>query len=169
MSILDRLLGAQPDPTKDWPIEPPPPAAFDLTHRAFGSLIFGGSLESAKSLGRPDRFEWTQPDYCELLYARSGFQIDFSHGSFGYLAFFLGPDALLPRHPDMTFSQPELGEGIRLTDDTSRAQLDACFGLPDAEDTDENETILFYTRNGIAVEFEYARNGLLKRCNLYPK
>src|SRR5689334_17591360 len=30
MNIFDRLLGRRPDPTKDWPLEPPVPAGFDL-------------------------------------------------------------------------------------------------------------------------------------------
>src|SRR5215213_799285 len=48
MSIFDRLLGRRPDPTKDWPLEPPMPAGFDLARRAFGSLAFGDRLESAR-------------------------------------------------------------------------------------------------------------------------
>src|SRR6185369_17404690 len=122
MNIFDRLLGRRPDPTKDWPLEPPLPAGFDFARRAFGSLGFGDRLEAARFLGRPDSFEWREPGYCELLYARSGFQIDFEDGRFAFLAFFLGSDAHLPSHPEMRFSQPKLGEGIQLAAETSRAQ-----------------------------------------------
>jgi len=140
----------------------------------FGRLRFGDALNAAAFLGRPDRFVWTQSEYCELLYASGGFQLDFDGGEFAYAAFFVGPDNSLPKHRALEFSKPRLRgctpDGIRLSRDTDRELLERLLGLPTSVDTEVRETILFYTRKKIALEFEMdGKTGRLKRWNLYPE
>jgi len=135
---------------------------------------FGDDFAAAAFLGRPDRFEWTQGEYCELLYAAGGFQIDYDKGRFAYLAFFIGPDEFLPEHSALKFSEPRLLggaiEGMQLTRDVDTPLLEHMFGPPDSVDTDSDETILYYTRQNITMEFEMdGKTGGLKRWNLYPK
>jgi len=140
----------------------------------FGSLRFGDGLDAAAFLGRPDEFEWTLPEYCELLYASGGFQIEFEKGRLAYIAFFIGPDDLLPTHRALAFSEPlvhgRAPETIRLSRDCDRSVLERMFGAPDSVDTDCDETILYYTRQNVTMEFEInGKTGQLKRWNLYPQ
>ena len=174
MSLLDRLLGRRPDPTLNWGAFSLPIPDYDLTEMRFGTLRFGDAFDAAAFLGRPNRFEWTQGDYCELLYASGGFQIDYDDSKFAYLAFFIGPDDCLPMHRPLEFSKPRLlgctPDGIRLSRDTDRVLLDWLFGAADSTDTEPRETILCYTRQNVTMEFEMdGKTGRLKRWNLYPK
>jgi len=174
MNILDRLFGRRPDPTAGWGTSQQPIPDFDLSQMRFGSLRFGDGIEAASFLGRPDRFAWTQADYCELLYARGGFQLDFDKGRFAYLAFFIGPDKFVPTHEGFEFSQPRLRgcaqDGARLSREMDQPALERLVNAPDSADSDAAETILYYTRQGITMEFEMdGKSGRLKRWNLYPK
>jgi hypothetical protein len=174
MSLFDKLLGRRPDPTQTWGAAALPIPDYDLSRMCFGTLQFGDALDAAAFLGRPERFEWTQAGYCELLYASGGFQIDYDHGRFAYLAFFIGPDDNLPKHAALEFSKPCLRgstpDGIRLSRDTERAMLEQLFGVPESVDSGSQETILHYTRHNVSMEFEMdGQAGRLKRWNLYPK
>lgn len=174
MSLLDRLLGKRNDPTLGWGGFRLPIPEFDLKEMRFGALRFGDDFAAAEFLGRPDRFRWTQDEYCELLYPTGGFQIDYDHNRFAYLAFFIGPDDHLPKHRALKFSKPRLLgcklEGIALSRDTDRTLLDKLFGAAEAVDTEPQEVVLFYSRQEVTLEFEMdGKSGRLKRWNLYPK
>ena len=174
MSLFDQLLGRRPDPTKNWKDYHPPMPDLDLSKMRFGPLGFGEDFDAAAFLGRPDRFQWTLDNYCELLYASSGFQIDYDAGRFAYLAFFIAPDEHLAKHKDLRFSKPRvLGfspEGNLITQDYTREMLQERFGPAESTDAEPEETILYYSRQGVTMEFELdGKNGRLKRWNLYPK
>ncbi len=174
MSFLDRFFKRSTDPTSRWPPFSLPLPDFDLTEMRFGALRFGDAINAAASLGRPDRIEWTRRDYCELLYASGGFQIDFDNRRFAYLAFFIGPDEVLPQHAALEFSKPRLRggtyDGIRLSRETDQPRLERLLGAPDSADIDPGETVLYYTQRGVAMEFELdGPTGRLKRWNLYPE
>jgi hypothetical protein len=174
MSFLNRLLGKRPDPTLTWGAFSPPIPDFDVAQMRFGSIRFGDPIEAAAFLGRPDRLEWTHGQYCQLLYASGGFQIDFDKSRFVYLAFFLGPDDCPPEHKALEFSTPQVRgcnpNGIRLSPQTDRAMLERTFGAPASVDVEPEEAILYYYRQGITMEFELeGKSGQLKRWNLYPK
>lgn len=174
MSLLNRLLGRRSDPTLGWGALQLPLPDFDVTKMKFGSLEFGAALEAAAFLGRPDRFEWTQSTYCVLLYATAGFQIDFDGGKFAYLAFFIGPDDCMAAREKLEFSRPLLRgcvpDDVRLSCDTDLAQLEQLFGKAELVDAEPKETILYYSRAGVTMEFEMdGPSGRLKRWNLYPK
>jgi hypothetical protein len=115
MRILDRVFGRRADPTKDWPTEVGEAPECDLSRMAFGPLCFGSPIEAARCFGRPDRFRWKTGDYCELLYARAGFQLDFEEGRLVYVAFFIGEDESSSLHPTAATAQPRLRGGARLT------------------------------------------------------
>jgi hypothetical protein len=170
MRILDWLLRRRPDPTAGWPDFRPAALEFDLGHKRFGPLRFGDEVAAAAPLGRPDLCSWSGREDCELTYARGGFELAFEGGRFVYLAFFIGPDKFLPRHPGLRFAEPRLlgwgPAGVCLSRQTDARQLRGQFGPPDGQD--EDETILSYTRAGVAIEFELDRAGRLKRCNLSP-
>lgn len=168
ITLKERLRSAAGDPTETWPPASADVPAIDWSELRFGPIAFGDPLECAAGLGRPDRFRWTQPGYCELLYARSGFQIDFDRGRFAYLAWFIGPDPANPQHDAMNFGTPTLDEDFALTRDTHIEQVRARLGPATSEDVDDHETVLFYTGGGIVLEFEFDADGRLKRWNLYP-
>ena len=173
MKLIDRLLGRRSDPTLSWPPSTVPMPDFDINTMQFGALHFGDPLEAAASLGRPDRFMWTQDEYCELLYASRGFQLDFDRGKLAYLAFFIGPDEFVPTHSAFQFSKPRVHgvaiDGIELSPGVDRALIEKLLGPPDSVDVDAEEVILFYNRQGITLEFELdGKAGALKRWNLYP-
>jgi hypothetical protein len=174
VGIFDWLLRRRPDPTVHWPDFRPPAPDFDLARRCFGPLRFGDELATAVLLGRPDLFQWTGSDSCDLIYARGGFELEFRGGRFVSLAFFIGPDRFVPRHPELRYAEPRLlgwnPEPVCLSRTTDRAQLANQLGPAEAVDAaDEDETILAYTRTGVAMEFELDRAGRLKRWNVLPE
>lgn len=147
---------------------------FDMNEMRFGPLRFGDSFREAAFLGQPDRSDWIEKDYCALLYAAEGFQMDFEKGRFVYLAFFIGPDRCLPEHAALKYCEPQLRggalDGVSLSSNVDRAVLRQWFGEPEAEDTDAEESILSYTRNQLVMEFEFdGASGHLKRWNIFPK
>ncbi|HXJ62032.1 MAG TPA: hypothetical protein VNU68_35795 [Verrucomicrobiae bacterium] len=174
MSLLTRLFERRPDPTRDWGPPSPTLPEFDLNEMRFGALKFGDGFEAAAFLGRPDRIEWPQRDYCTLLYASNGFQIDYEAGQLAYLGFLIGPDDSLPQHPGLRYSQPRVrGAGrfssIILSPEIERAALEQWLGGADSVDIDAEETILYYTRQGVTLEFELGGEPRrLKRWSLYP-
>lgn len=167
MNFLERFLSL--DPTRDWPVECSFPVGFDVERGAFGPLAFGDPVVAARFLGRPSSFERTSSDSCMLQYARSGFEIEFDTNRFSYIAFFIGPDEYLPTHPELRFSRPQVDADFVLVPDTTVAQLQGRFGLPESVDADQDETVLFYSLTCLTMEFEFDAAGPLKRWNLYPK
>jgi hypothetical protein len=173
MKFLSRLFKGRTDPTESWDTLRSPLPGFDLNTMSFGPLRFGDDIKDAAFIGRPDRIEWVDDNYCTLLYAPEGFQIDFGHGKLAYVGFFIGPDRSQPEHASLKFSMPKLlggdaGEMVLTPQVDSRA-LRERLGEPTSEDTDDRESILNYSRRGITMEFELdASSGRLKRWNLFP-
>lgn len=168
VGILDFLFGRQEDLTKDWSILEFEMPDFDLSDLSFGPLHFGCELSLAHAFGRPDLFHWRGSDYCELVYARHGFQIDFEGEKLRYIAFFIGPDSCLPELPSMVFSQPRLKKVAQFTQQTTNEELTELFGEAKSEDFDSDEIILTFVRSGLALEFELTSEGFLKRWNIFP-
>ena len=169
MKLLDLLSGRRVDPTAAWPVRDYDVPAVDLSRMPFGALRFGASLQEALYFGRPESFSWSRKDYCELLYARGGFQLDFERGNLSYVAFFVGQDACLPDHPALSFTKPRIKGGGQLTQETRKDDLQKLFGSIESEDVDSEETILTFLRSGVTLEFELNAEGYLKRWNLFPK
>lgn len=173
MKLLDHFFRRRSDPTLSWSTSRPSLPAFDVSAMRFGSLRFGDGLEAAAFLGRPDRFTWTSKEYCELLYASSGFQIDCDKTHFAYLAFLIGPDDCQPAHEELKFARPKLRgctpHEITLSSATTRRKLEESLGNADSVDDEPDEVILSYLRHGVMMEFELDGTAeRLKRCNLYP-
>lgn len=139
----------------------------------FGDLRFGDEFQRAAFLGRPDNVTWTLASYCQLLYVSEGFQIDFDEEKFAYAAFFIGPDDYSPKHPALKFSKPTVlvgGRGaVSLSSETDRTSILSIFGEPESVDSEPEEEILYYTIQGITLEFELDIKRSLKRWNLYPQ
>jgi len=139
-----------------------------------GEMRFGDALDTAQQYGRPDKFSWSSRDYCELLYANAGFQIDFDEGKFCYAAYFIGPDGrYTPYHADLRFSRPRLLldslHPVALSQQIEPNAIERALGEPKARDVDAEETILFFDRDGLTLEFEFdGPSQRLKRFNVYP-
>lgn len=171
-NLLRLLFDARPNPTVSWPRFDTTPA-FNFDEGRFGPLTFGDPIKAACSLGRPDEFDWIDDNYCQMLYARGGFQIDFEGGKFCYIAFFVGPDKHAPTNRQLEFSRPQIernGQRRRLLPELPRAELGKIFGPTTNIDEDADEAILYYEINGITVEVElHGKSDRVKRCNLYPR
>jgi hypothetical protein len=166
--LIGKLFGLQKDPTADWPILVQSTPEVDCTRRMVSSMHFGDPWTVARQFGRPDRFRWIQPGYCELIYAQAGWQMDFDQDRFAYVAFFIGPDCYVPTMcPPISFSRPHV-DGMTLSCETTQAQVEQKFGPPRSRDRDEDETILFYAGSALTLEFELTPAGNLKRLNIYP-
>lgn len=168
-SLLARLRkdpAAQGDLTVDWPRQSTVAPGIDTVGGKLGPVKFGTNLDSARFFGRPDQFSWTQRGYCELIYAKAGFQIDYDSGQLGYAAFFIGPDLLLPA--GVFFSAPTLDSSFRLSSDTSLAQVNSAIGPPKSQDRDDEEAITVYEKGILTLELEWNPKGKLKRLNVYP-
>ncbi len=169
MGILDFFGWGREDPTKDWPVVEFDMPEFDLKDLSFGPLHFGCEFDLVHAFGRPDRFSWSGRDYCELVYARYGFQIDFEDGRLRYIAFFVGPDRHLPDRLEINFSQPSLKKTARFTAQTTADDLKQIFGEASSEDFDSDEIVLTFSRSGLALEFELTAEAALKRWNIFPE
>ncbi len=157
------------DPTQEWPHSTLPLPVVDLDNRRFGALRFGDPLEKARYFGKPDRFRAIRNTYYELVYTRCGFQLDFDQGLLAYLAFFIGPDPSFPTSEKISFCQPSLLGGPILSGKTHQAELLKWLGAPQLQDSDPDETVLYYHQAGMTLEFELNPKGYLKRWNLFPK
>ncbi len=164
--LLERLAGRPHDPTVAWPVVDAEAPPVDLFRRAVGPLPFGAALADAEVFGRPDQLRWTSRRYCELVYRRAGFQLDFDGGALVYAAFFLGPDACAP--PGVRFCVARLSNGAVLSGATTLADVEAAIGEPVARVEDDAERILTYERERLTLEIEAAPSGTLKRLNVFP-
>ena len=75
--FLSNLFRRRTDPTRGWRSFGVPTPDFDLNTSRFGTLRFGDSIDAAAFLGRPESFEGTERESCQLLYASSGFELEF--------------------------------------------------------------------------------------------
>jgi hypothetical protein len=169
MKLVERFLHDSSDPTERWAPAVWTAPAFDWSDLRFGPICFGDPLERAEPLGRPDIFRRTLPGYCEMIYLRAGFQIDFDDGRFAYIAYFIASDPQEENHPDMGYSTPVLDDELTLTPDVLADDIKQKLGPPSDEQIDIDETVLVYAGGGIVVEFEFDADGRLKRWNLYPQ
>lgn len=173
MSILDLILGRRKDPTREWGKTISELPEYDLEQMRFGTLRFGDPINAASSLGRPEQFQFIQAEYCELIYASLGFQIDFEEGRLACILFFIGPDEFQPKDPKLRFSKPRvrgcLSKNVQLSEAVDRSELERMFGSPKSVDVDDDETILFYELRGTTMEFEFdGKTGRLKLWKLFP-
>ena len=166
-SLISKLTGERLDPTRAWPVSSPATPVVDLARRTIGSLRFGDPIDGAHVFGRPDRFRWSQKDYCELLYAGAGFQIDFDAGRFVYVAFFVGSGAGLPESSDLRFTSVRI-DGGEISSKSSVSDLQTLFGRPLSDDREDEEIVVCYVRNGLIIEFEAAPSGTLSRVGIFP-
>ncbi|PKL41528.1 MAG: hypothetical protein CVV41_18230 [Candidatus Riflebacteria bacterium HGW-Riflebacteria-1] len=169
MGFFDFLFGNKEDPTKDWPVTDFSTPDFVMQEQSFGRLHFGCELADAQHFGRPDLFVWRDNDYCELVYACHGFQLDFEEGRLCYIAFFIGPDSCLPNLPGMVFSQPCFEKVAQFTQKTTSQDLVDLFGEPISEDFDSEEIVRNFVHSRLVFECELTPEGFLKRLNLFPE
>jgi hypothetical protein len=101
-----------------------------------------------------------------LIYANSGFQIDFYADRLEYAAFFIGPDSRMLEIPSPAFSTPRIN-GILVSRETSLKTILSSFGPPKSQDNDPEETVLLYTNGKIELEFEFGPAGKLKHVSLW--
>ena len=161
------LLAGAPDFVVRWPELPVAAPDIDPANAAIGPLTFGCALEAASVFGRPTRFVGSERDYCELLYAAAGFQIDFDSGHLAYAAFFVAADELLPAL-DITFCEVRLrGIGVLTWASTPR-DVEALLGPPTSRDDDPDESVWCYEMETVTVELEFGSTGKLKRVNVFP-
>jgi hypothetical protein len=165
--LLSKLRPALPDPTREWPRRGIATLSVDTRRGTVGSLGFGSEIAAARVWGRPDSLRWTQPGYCELVYAAAGFQVDFDAGRLAYAAFFIAEDESLPTGMPVVFSTP-IVDGTRLTSGMSAKRIEGFFGAPEVDDHDGDEWVLTYVRGAVTAELEGAAAGTLKRVNVYP-
>jgi len=177
MKFLQRLLGTKtggpPNPTIDWP-EPQNVELNLVPHEGrLGNLRFGASIENARIFGKPSRFRWIRNNYCELLYAQAGFQIDFDGGQFGYMAFFINRHVAEPDIAggfDLAIVNLLLADGGtgQLTKESKRDVIEGYYGTATRIDDDDDEIVLHYEIAGVTMEFELDPNDkTLMRLNLY--
>lgn len=178
MKLLDRIFGKkrsnQPDPTVDWPC----PVAIEpelVPHEGrFCDLAFGAPMDAARKFGKPSRCRWLEDEYCELLYAQAGFQIEFEAGRLAYLAFFVNQPAAMPDVEggfDAAVVKLRLtgGRTGQLSHESTRDDIERLFGSPARMEEEPDETILTYLVAGFTMEFEMQpEGGTLVRFNIYP-
>lgn len=86
--IIKNFFKGLADPILEWPVVSIITPEFDTAQKKLGTLAFGDKLEKAVILGRPTARRYTGKNYVQLLYANSGFQVDFNNGCLAYAAFF---------------------------------------------------------------------------------
>lgn len=166
--LIEMFTSAFPNPCADWPKLDVVTPTFDTEKRRVGDLEFGAPLSMAKSFGKPDAVEPVEDDAMNLVYARAGFQLEFTNEAFSCVAFFVAQDGLQPDLPELSFSEPVVNSR-KLTSSHDAAMFENVFGVPSSVDQDDSETILYYRFGGLTVEFELGAAGKLKRVNSYPE
>jgi hypothetical protein len=155
------------DPTHSWEAgegAAPDPSAMSLQ---VPSLPFGCPLETARTLGKPDAFEWRsrREHHCELLYAARGLRLRFKDDKLIDVSYLIGPDAC--EHPAFKPSEPRAPDGTRLGPEIDRAQIVKLFGEPDPGGSDETCLQIFHG-HGVASDFYLDDHGQLREWSLYP-
>ncbi len=162
MSVLDWF-----DPTRDWPVVAGPAPDVNRVLMQFDALRFGAPIESAKVLGRPDKFHWDNMVHrdCDLLYASKGLRLRFQEGKLREVRFLIGAES--SDHPEFAPAQPMAPDGTRLTAQTSKDQIQAVFGPADPGGSDDTCLQIFH-RNGVASDFDLDQQGQLTEWAIYP-
>jgi hypothetical protein len=162
MGVLDWL-----DPTRSWPEVPGPAPELSRITMQLEGLRFGDPIESARSLGRPDRFEWRSrvKKDCDLVYARKGLRLRFTRGHLSEVGFLIAPGS--SDLPGFAPSRPLAPDGTRLGPEADRARIVALFGQPDPGGSDQTVLQVFHQR-GVASDFFLDEQGHLKEWALYP-
>lgn len=166
--LVSRLTGWRPDPTRAWQIGHVSTLPVDIGRRSVGPLRFGDPIEYARGFGRPDHFQWIGGDYCELIYARAGFDICFDGSRFAFGSFYLVPDPCIPDARGLRFASVQL-DGWSISRDTELEHVYSRLGRPVSEDRDEDEVVARIIKDGLTLEFEATLSGYLKRLNLFPE
>jgi hypothetical protein len=150
MSVFDRLFGK--DLTADWPSAGKAPT-LDLERARVGPLRLGDPVESAKVLGKPDRFGGAQGAGAVLEYA--GYDLEFSDGRLVCAKF----DVDGPR-------KVAVGD-VELSRSTQPLDVHAWFGEPSSDSTDgKNLRWIDYEREAATLALEFS-GGRLSCVQLY--
>ncbi len=158
---------AATEPVTVWPDIAVDAPTIDPVRGRIGPLAFGAELAAARVFGRPTRFSHPGRDYCELLYAAAGFQVDFDHSRLAYAAFFVAPDALLP-DPGIIFCKVRLADLGVLTWASRPGDVQALLGVPWSRDDGADESVWAYRGPVATLELEFGDTGGLKRVNVFP-
>ncbi len=155
------------DPTSEWEEvagPAPDPGAQSLQ---ISFLPFEAPLESARALGRPDKFEWKNRHHKDgiLLYAKKGLRVRFRGDSLIEFAYLIGRASC--DHPSFSPSQPLAPDGARLTAETDRARIVKVFGEPDPQGSEETCLQIFHG-HGVTSDFYLDERGHLTEWVLYP-
>ena len=157
------------DPTADWSETAATAPEICLDTAAIGGLRFGGLLDDARFLGKADFCRYAKTDYLELIYARAGFQLDFEDDRLAYAVFFVAHGVDQAEVPGLELCCPRERAAGRFSAETKCEDIIAVFGKPDSVDFEEDiEVVLFFSVNGLTLEFEFSWEDSLKRWNLYP-
>lgn len=137
----------------------------------FCGLRFGATLEQARGIGKPDDVELTT-ERVNLLYARSGFELEFQAGAFSSVAFFIALDEHTPDYQALRFASPSLtlrnGDVCELNDKTTAELLVDAFGKPADTEMSDEEALMYWEVNGVTVEAELFTTNQLKRLSFWP-
>jgi hypothetical protein len=165
MGFLSRLFGGGDDPTSAWPAAVGGPApTVSLERQALetfgGRVKFGDPLESARVLGRPNRCQ-ADKGFATLEYHQWGLTLEFEENRFVQAAFAIGEHQIGPS------GEPRGPDGLGLSGQTTKAEVQQRFGQPDETQEYSDETILCYTRGPLASEFQFDEDGRLFAWEVY--
>lgn len=165
--LFHRERSSVEDLVSQWPEVSQATPLIDLAKRTIGPLRFGCSLEEAAILGRPTRVNCRADEYCELVYASAGVQLDFDRRRLAYAAFFVGRDDTVP-NGDVTYCSPRFSDGARFSSASDVSEIEAAFGTPKSRETDAEERVWTYEIGELTIEFEFDAAGRLKRLAVFP-
>ena len=165
-NLLDRLKGLPPDPTADWPQLNPTTPAIDWSGGTIGGVRFRANLESARGVfGKPSEVKWIDKNYCSLIYASAGFEVDFQNDRLASAAILTQIDCYSSAGITPTSSQID---GFSFSQHTTLDDVTRRFDKAEQpHDVDDEEIIVTYERHGLSVEFEFTLERTLKRLNLF--
>lgn len=167
MNFLKTLFGngetpRHDDPTAGWAPSTPdlPLPELDLVNRRLGALEFDKSdIHAASFLGRPQGFKFKEGQDIELAYPERGMTVSIEEGTLAEVDFAISPIGVPALDAKVTgYASPVLwiggGRSLRLTAETSLAEIQALLGPPLKIDEDEDEIDLSYELHGLHLDFE---------------
>jgi hypothetical protein len=161
VSILDWILGRQPDPTRDWPPNAGELPVVRLDPFSLGGLRLGDGVEAARPLGRPEQvYRSKRAGIFTLIYVRWGVEFTFAEHRLSDVTFVIGETWL----SDIKGSpcRPRLADGAQLSPETTVEQVIARFGDPKERSTNQDgETVLDYERDRVIMSFEFDEGRLV--------
>ncbi len=171
MDFLKRLFGIKPDVTAEWPELPVGAPIFDVSKAQIGPLPFGAPFEAARELGKADEYKPNAGTNSSLLYARSGYILEWEESGLVYVAYFVGPDEYARKHPALAYCRPRViapdGTLHEFHAETDAPALVAAFGTPGGADLDEEESVLEWEIGKLTIEAELNERGRLKSLNAF--